>query len=303
MSSRFTHAIVCRVPDSINKAIGVENPIDLAKHLLMDCECRRQHEAYVQALRDAGLDVIELPADEQQPDCTFVEDTAVVCNGIALLCRPQPPSRRQEVKYMKSILQKELNLPVMEISDESATLEGGDVLFTGREFFVGLSERSSRSGAVALANAFPEFPCSPVKVDGALHLKSLLTMAGPDVICVAKDKHAQEVLKHDASDGLVRIESCASFTYKTVTVDDICAANCVYANGTLLHRAASELPESAKVTSIAVLLLGISANVITSKLGHLKLRGLEFSELQKADGSLTCCSILVSQPKHLRSLS
>ncbi|XP_018008929.1 N(G),N(G)-dimethylarginine dimethylaminohydrolase 1 [Hyalella azteca] len=274
MSSRFTHAIVCRVPDSINKAIGVENPIDLAK-------CRRQHEAYVQALRDAGLDVIELPADEQQPDCTFVEDTAVVCNGIALLCRPQPPSRRQEVKYMKSILQKELNLPVMEISDESATLEGGDVLFTGREFFVGLSERSSRSGAVALANAFPEFPCSPVKVDGALHLKSLLTMAGPDVICVAKDKHAQEVLK--------RIESCASFTYKTVTVDDICAANCVYANGTLLHRAASELPESAKV--------------ITSKLGHLKLRGLEFSELQKADGSLTCCSILVSQPKHLRSLS
>lgn len=32
---------------------------------------------------------------------------------------------------MKSILQKELNLPVMEISDENATLEGGDVLFTG----------------------------------------------------------------------------------------------------------------------------------------------------------------------------
>ena len=37
-----------------------------------------------------------------------------------------------QVNYMKSILQGELELPVMEISDESATLEGGDVLFTGQ---------------------------------------------------------------------------------------------------------------------------------------------------------------------------
>ena len=32
---------------------------------------------------------------------------------------------------MKSILQRELELRVMEISDETAILEGGDVLFTG----------------------------------------------------------------------------------------------------------------------------------------------------------------------------
>lgn len=32
---------------------------------------------------------------------------------------------------MKSILQRELGLPILEIDDESATLEGGDVLFTG----------------------------------------------------------------------------------------------------------------------------------------------------------------------------
>ncbi|KAF2350968.1 hypothetical protein FHG87_018275 [Trinorchestia longiramus] len=115
-------------------------------------------------------------------------------------------------------------------------------------------------------------------MEGALHLKCLLTMAGPDVICVAKDQQAQEVLK--------RIESCASFPYKTVTVEDIFAANCVYANGTLLHRGAADFPHSAKV--------------ITSKLGHFKLRGLEFSELSKAGGHLSCCSILVSQPKHLR---
>ncbi len=33
---------------------------------------------------------------------------------------------------MKTILQKELGLPVVEIADEQATVDGGDVLFTGK---------------------------------------------------------------------------------------------------------------------------------------------------------------------------
>lgn len=36
-----------------------------------------------------------------------------------------------QVEYMRAILKNELELPVIEISDESATLDGGDVLFTG----------------------------------------------------------------------------------------------------------------------------------------------------------------------------
>lgn len=48
-------------------------------------------------LRDLGLDVIELPPDENLPECAFVEDTAVVCNGIALICRPGDSNRQKEV--------------------------------------------------------------------------------------------------------------------------------------------------------------------------------------------------------------
>ena len=33
---------------------------------------------------------------------------------------------------MKSILQKEIGLPIVELSDPNATIDGGDVLFTGR---------------------------------------------------------------------------------------------------------------------------------------------------------------------------
>lgn len=51
-------------------------------------------------LRDLGLDVIELPPDENIPECTYVEDTAVVCNGIALITRPGAPHRIKEVEQI-----------------------------------------------------------------------------------------------------------------------------------------------------------------------------------------------------------
>ena len=56
--------------------------------------------------RKLGLDVIELPADESLPDGVFVEDTAVICDGIALICQPNSPSRLKEVRkdeIMKSM--------------------------------------------------------------------------------------------------------------------------------------------------------------------------------------------------------
>lgn len=65
---------------------------------------------------------------------------------------------------MRSVLRKELDLPLAEIADQNARLDGGDVLFTGREFFVGLSKWTNEAGARAVASAFPEYPCVPIKV-------------------------------------------------------------------------------------------------------------------------------------------
>jgi len=87
---KYTHAVVCRVPDSFIQSGGQCDRINID-------EARREHENYVRVLRSLGVDVIELPADENYPDCPFVEDTAIVANGIALLCRPGHPSRLREV--------------------------------------------------------------------------------------------------------------------------------------------------------------------------------------------------------------
>ncbi|CAG2067954.1 unnamed protein product, partial [Timema podura] len=118
-SLKFTHAVVCRIPLSFR----TRGEIELE-------EAKRQHEAYVRLLRELGLDVIELPPDETLPECMFVEDTAIVCNGLALITRPGAQNRAKEVETIRAVLKKELDLPIVEIGDESAKLDGGDVLFT-----------------------------------------------------------------------------------------------------------------------------------------------------------------------------
>lgn len=58
---------------------------------------KKQHEAYVRVLRDIDLDVIELPPDDELPQGIFVENAAVICNGIALIAKSKQIERQKEV--------------------------------------------------------------------------------------------------------------------------------------------------------------------------------------------------------------
>uniref|UniRef100_V9KTM6 N(G),N(G)-dimethylarginine dimethylaminohydrolase 1 n=1 Tax=Callorhinchus milii TaxID=7868 RepID=V9KTM6_CALMI len=281
-----THAIVRGIPDSlVKRALRRSRPepepesdpdpdpeleVDLAK-------AHRQHEMYVGVLRQRlGLQVVQLPAEETLPDCVFVEDTAVVCGDTALLTRPGAPSRRKEVEAMKVAL-AELNLHTVEMTDETATLDGGDILFTGREFFVGLSKRTNQRGAEILADTFKDYAVSTVPVTGSLHLKSFCSMAGPELIVIGSSEDAQKTLKF--------MQQMSEHRYDKLTVPDDTAANCVYLNipnkgHVLLHRSPEEFPESAKVFE---------------KLKEHMLIPVTCSELSKVDGALTCCSVLLNK--------
>ncbi|XP_014261714.1 N(G),N(G)-dimethylarginine dimethylaminohydrolase 1 [Cimex lectularius] len=266
---RFTHALVSRVSAAYKSLTGSD--LELAK---------KQHEVYVRLLRDLGLDVIELPPDDDLPRGVFIEDTAVVCNGIALMAKPKDQNRRKEVDTVRVVLKKELELPIVEIKNESSYLEGGDVLFTGREIFVGLSDFTNEAGARAVANAFPEFPCTPIKIsEPNKHLKSFVTVAGPEVLCVSASQGSQDVIK--------RIEREATHTYQTITVPEDNAANVIYCNGTLIHRAAADTPLSAKVFAEKV---------------DFPRKGIVMSELAKHSTGLSSCALLVRGIRHIRSL-
>ncbi|KAM6458619.1 N(G),N(G)-dimethylarginine dimethylaminohydrolase 1 isoform X2 [Python bivittatus] len=181
---------------------------------------------------------------------------------------------------MKTALDS-LSLNIVEMTDEQATLDGGDVLFTGREFFVGLSKRTNHRGAEILADTFKDYAVSTVPVADSLHLKSFCSMAGPNLIAIGSSEVAQKALK--------TMQQMSDHRYDKLTVPDDAAANCVYLNipgkgHILLHRAPEEYPESAKVFE---------------KLKDHMLIPIANTELEKVDGALTCCSVLINKSSQL----
>jgi dimethylargininase len=142
-------------------------PIDLHRAVA-------QHTAYADLLRDLGLEVLEVPADPSFPDCCFVEDVAVVLDGLAVLTRPGAESRRGEIPPVEEVLARFRPLARIEAP---ATLEGGDVLAVGRTLFVGRSPRTNARGVEQLrALAEPlGWRVVTIPVIGCLHLKSAVT--------------------------------------------------------------------------------------------------------------------------------
>ena len=115
-----------------------EVPIDLVK-------ARLQHATYVWQLKQLVDDIVYVPMDERFPDVVYVEDPVVVFDGTALITKIGHPTRIGESRNMKRVLEQ-LNFRIVELSDVSpnATMDGGDVLFTGKEFLVGLSARTNK---------------------------------------------------------------------------------------------------------------------------------------------------------------
>ncbi|XP_064189549.1 N(G),N(G)-dimethylarginine dimethylaminohydrolase 1 isoform X4 [Anguilla rostrata] len=182
----------------------------------------------------------------------------------------------EQTEAMKKAL-SELNLKLVEMDDEMATLDGGDVLFTGREFFVGLSKRTNQRGAEILADTFKDYAVSTVPVQEGLHLKSFCSMAGPGLIAIGSSESAQRALKI--------MQQMSDHRYDKLTVPDDLAANCVYMNlpskgHVLLHCTPEEYPESVKVFE---------------KLKDHMLIPVSNSEKVKVDGALTCCSVLINK--------
>src|SRR4051812_5381119 len=172
--------ILRAVPDSFASALAAvrpEPPIDPAL-------ARVQHQAYRAALEACGASVEVVPADEACPDCVFVEDTAVVCDGVALIARSGAPSRQPEAAPVARALSAHCELLPM---TGPATLDGGDCMRVGRTLYVGLSARTNSAGVAQLARAFPRLRVVPLELPrGVLHLKCVCSPLGEDRIALAE---------------------------------------------------------------------------------------------------------------------
>ncbi len=142
----------------------------------------REHAAYVSALESVGVSVETLPALDAFPDALFVEDTALVFRGAAILLRPGAPTRRGEAAEMATTLERNFER-VLRLED--GTAEGGDVLTTPRAVFIGASARTSVAGATALVSLLAQIGQQGVVVStppNVLHLKSDCSMLDEEAI-------------------------------------------------------------------------------------------------------------------------
>jgi dimethylargininase len=225
----------------------------------------RQHRNYQELLKNLGVSVIEIPADDDCPDCCFIEDTAIMLDELVVICRPGSEARRREVDGVLSSISK-YRRDILRV-EASATLEGGDALRVGCTLFVGITQRTNREGVELLQKyvAPHGYTVKPVEVPGALHLKS---------VCTAVDEHT--ILTEPTR---VDLEPFAHFDVIEVPSDEWMAANILLVNQTVcMHSGFAQ------------------THALLQERGY-DVRTVDISEFLKAEAGLTCMS-LIFQDQH-----
>src|SRR5581483_4114716 len=227
-------------------------PIDVAV-------ARRQHAEYERCLSALGCVVTSIDAGDEMPDSVFIEDTAVVLEEMALVTRPGAVSRRAEVSAVAEMLRMYRRVTSIE---PPGTMDGGDVLVVNRRVFVGLSTRTNAAGAEQLSRiAMPfGYAVETITVRECLHLKSAVTAIGDDAVLL--------------DPRWVDAERFAAFEVVEIDPAEPGAANALRVGETLVFPPAFPRTRAR--------LEGRGYTVC----------GVDVSELAKAEGAVTCCSLV-----------
>jgi len=227
----------------------------------IDVEAARgQHRAYEQALIDAGCLVERLDTAPDMPDSVFVEDVAVVLDELAIITRPGAESRRREVPAVVEALAAYRPLRAIE---PPGTVDGGDVLVVGRRVFIGRSSRTNEAAVGQMRQILRPYGytvCDTV-VRGCLHLKSAVTALADDLLLVNR--------------GWIDEGAFNGFSFLDVEPDEPSAANALALDDRVI--CAASFPRTAER--------------LTQR--GFRLEIVDASELAKAEGAVTCCSLIV----------
>ena len=252
---RVRYAVVRGIPRTYDRCIrrpGSAEPIDVAL-------ARRQHGRYCETLESLGLTLIRVDPDDRYPDCCFVEDPAVIVGDRAVLLHVGVPSRVGETEGLRKPLQ--VHKRIVEMTPPAA-LDGGDVLFAGDAFFVGISGRSNRAGFEVFERFAGErgYDAIPVPLRNVLHLKSACTYIGNGHLVVGSGCFDESIFHN----------------YQRIRVsnEDEYSANCLGVKGRVL------ISDGYPRTKSAIEAAGFETI------------GMQMSEFYKGGGSLTCLSIV-----------
>lgn len=220
-----------------------------------------QHDAYIEALKQCGVDVTVLPADEQFPDSCFVEDPAVLTERCAVITNPGAASRNGETASIEEAVRKFYPEDRIEHIISPGTLEGGDVMMCGTHFFVGRSERTNEEGIRQFIAILEKsgYTCSEVRLEEVLHLKTGVNYLENNNMLVSGEFTDKPEFE--------------AYRKYVIPENEAYAANCIWVNDTVI------VPEGYPAVLEAVKAMGYRTITVDT------------SEFRKLDGGLSCLSL------------
>ncbi|HNA88178.1 MAG TPA: arginine deiminase family protein [Anaerolineales bacterium] len=221
---------------------------------------RTQHDEYVKALAALECKVIELEEEPDLPDSVFVEDTAFILPEAAVITRPGADSRKPEVESIIPALAP--HRKIIQVTSP-ASVDGGDVLVLGKNIYIGLSTRSNIEAVNQLNASLQEYGYMVQGVDltDCLHLKTAVTRVDDNTLLINKNwVDANLFPGYD----LIEVDASEPF-----------AANCLPIHDKIIYP--TTFPHTQK---------------------KLEARGFQIinvnlAELAKAEGAVTCCSLII----------
>lgn len=221
----------------------------------------KQHDDYIEALKECGVEVTVLEANEEFPDSCFVEDVALCTKNCVIVTRPGALSRRNEV--LQGDMQEALKrfFEHIEYIKEPGTVEAGDIMMVGDHFYIGLSARTNEDGANQMISILEKYGLSGsvVSLEKVLHLKTGLSYIENNNLLVAGEFVSSPIFK--------------DFNKIVINEDESYSANCIWVNDIVL------VPKGYPATKTAIESAGY------------KVIEVDTSEYRKIDGGLSCLSL------------
>jgi dimethylargininase len=250
----FTQAIVCRPCPAIVNGLTT-NILGKPDYQL----ALQQHIQYVKALRTCGLKVHILEADNNFPDSTFVEDTALITPNCAIITNPGASSRKGET--IEIAIQLEKYFTDIETIDPPGTVEAGDIMMVGSHYYIGLSDRTNIEGAEQMINVLEKYELSgsPVNLENVLHLKTGISYLENNTLLAAGE--------------FINKKEFRNFKIIPVDDDEGYAANSIWVNNYVI------MPSGYPKTQKAI-----------EEAGY-EILAVNTSEFKKIDGGVSCLSL------------
>ncbi len=210
-------------------------------------------------LSSLGCNIVDVPTAPGLADSVFVEDTAIVLDEIAVMCLPGAASRRPEVDGVREVLREYRRIESIALP---GTLDGGDLLRVGRVIYAGLSTRSNLQGIGQLRSIAGDYGyvVETVETTQCLHLKSAITEVASGTLLINPDWVDRSAF---GACELIEIDPSEPHAANALRVED----KVIY-------------PSSFPRTLDRLVQRGIDMTTV------------DVSELQKAEGAVTCCSLV-----------